>query len=131
MFNFPIKSPEGSVMRDDMTALEQLNLWKIYAEEWCEHKPSITVYVREHEWLEVGAWVYKHFDIVSGVSFLPHTDHIYKQAPYQEISEDTYDEAVLAAPVGFTWDGLSEYETGDNTTVTHELACSASGCDVL
>jgi ribonucleoside-diphosphate reductase alpha chain len=131
VFSFPVKAPEGSVMRDDMTAIEQLELWKIYAEEWCEHKPSITVSVREHEWLEVGAWVYKHFDIISGVSFLPHTDHVYKQAPYQEIGEDEYNLAVSAIPDDIDWSRLSDYETGDNTTVEHELSCSSGGCEIL
>lgn len=131
IFSFPMKAPEGSVMRDDRTALEQLELWKIYAEHWCEHKPSITVYVREHEWLEVGAWVYKHFDIVSGVSFLPHSDHIYQQAPYTEITEAEYLEALAAAPPDIDWVRLAEYETVDNTTFEHELACTAGQCDIL
>ena len=131
IFSFPVKSPESSVMRDDMTAIEQLKLWKVYAKHWCEHKPSITVYVREHEWLEVGAWVYKHFDIVSGVSFLPHTDHVYKQAPYQEITEEEYNAAIDSFPKTINWGELSDYETADNTSVEHELACSAGGCEIL
>jgi len=132
VFSFPVSAPKNSVMRDDMTALEQLELWRVYAEHWCEHKPSITVYVREHEWLEVGAWVYRHFDIVSGVSFLPHTDHIYPQAPYQEITEDEYKSRLAEMPENIVWERLSDYETEDTTTVTHELACSASGgCEIL
>jgi ribonucleoside-triphosphate reductase len=127
VFSFPKTSPEGSVMRDDMTAIEQLELWKIYAEHWCEHKPSITVYVREHEWLEVGAWVYEHFDLLSGVSFLPHSDHVYKQAPYQELTEEAYNKAVAAFPDKIDWSMLEQYETEDNSTVEHELACSAAG----
>ena len=131
VFSFPMKAPEGSVFRDDMTAIEQLELWKVYAEHWTEHKPSITVYVRESEWMEVGAWVYKHFDLLSGVSFLPHTDHIYKQAPYQEITEEEYNTIVDKFPKQLEWDRLSEYETEDNTTVEHELACSAAGgCEI-
>ena len=131
VFSFPMKAPEGSVFRDDMTAIEQLELWKVYAEHWAEHKPSITVYVRESEWMEVGAWVYKHFDLLSGVSFLPHTDHIYKQAPYQEITEEEYNTIVDKFPKQLEWDRLSEYETEDNTTVEHELACSAAGgCEI-
>jgi ribonucleoside-triphosphate reductase len=126
VFSFPRKSPEDSVMRDDMTAIEQLELWRVYAEYWCEHKPSITVYVREHEWLDVGAWVYKHFDLISGVSFLPHSDHVYKQAPYQEISEEEYEQAMADFPK-INWDELEKYETEDNSTVEHELACSAAG----
>jgi len=132
VFSFPVSAPKNSVMRDDMTALQQLELWRVYAEHWCEHKPSITVYVREHEWLEVGAWVYRHFDIVSGVSFLPHTDHIYPQAPYQEITEDEYKSRLAEMPENIVWERLSDYETEDTTTVTHELACSASGgCEIL
>lgn len=128
IFSFPMKAPEGSVMRDDRTAIEQLELWKVYQEHWCEHKPSITVYVKEHEWLEVGAWVYKHFNQVSGVSFLPHSDHTYQQAPYQEIDEDTYDKLVKEMP-DIDWEAFSE--DMDNTTGTHELACSASGgCEI-
>jgi ribonucleoside-triphosphate reductase len=129
VFSFPRKSPEDSVMRDDMTAIEQLELWRVYAEYWCEHKPSITVYVREHEWLDVGAWVYKHFDLISGVSFLPHSDHVYKQAPYQEISEEEYEQAMADFPK-INWDELEKYETEDNSTVEHELACSAGGCEL-
>lgn len=127
VFSFPRKSPDYSVMRNDMTALQQLEVWKVYAEHWCEHKPSITVYVRDHEWLEVGAWVYGHFDLLSGVSFLPHTDHVYKQAPYQEISEEEYREALDAYPDKIVWAELEKYETEDNSTVEHELACSAAG----
>ena len=130
VFSFPVKAPTASIKRDDMTAIEQLELWRVYAEHWCEHKPSITVYVREDEWMEVGAWVYKHFDLVSGVSFLPHTDHVYKQAPYQEITEVEYKEALVQMPDNISWDRLADYETVDNTTVEHELASSAGGCEL-
>ena len=129
VFSFPKTSPTDSVMRDDMAAIEQLELWKVYATHWCEHKPSITVYVREHEWLDVGAWVYKNFDLISGVSFLPHTDHVYKQAPYQEISEAEYVTADLNFPE-IKWEELEKYETEDNSTVEHELACSAGNCEL-
>jgi ribonucleoside-diphosphate reductase alpha chain len=131
IFSFPVASPKASVKRNDVTAIDQLELWRVYAEHWCEHKPSITVYVREDEWLEVGAWVYKHFDLVSGVSFLPHTDHVYKQAPYQEITEEAYKEALVQMPDNISWDRLATYETEDNTTVEHELACTAGGCEIL
>jgi len=127
IFSFPVSAPKNSITRNDMTALEQLELWRTYAEHWCEHKPSITVYVREHEWLEVGAWVYSNFDLISGVSFLPHSDHIYPQAPYQEISEEEYTRKLLEMPKHIAWERLSDYETEDSTTVTHELACSAAG----
>ena len=82
VFSFPVKSPKNAITRDDRSALEQLETWKTYALEWCEHKPSVTISVRDHEWMEVGAWVYKHFDIISGISFLPHSNHTYQQAPY-------------------------------------------------
>jgi len=128
IFSFPMKAPEGSVMRDDRNALEQLELWKIYAEHWCEHKPSITVYVKEEEWLDVEAWVYANFDICSGVSFLPHSNHSYQQAPYQEIDEETYDKAVSAMPA-IAWEEFVE-ET-DNTTGSQELACKGGACEVV
>lgn len=128
VFSFPMKAPKESVMRDDMTAIEQLELWKIYQEHWCEHKPSITVYVREHEWLEVGAWVYEHFDSVSGVSFLPHTDHVYKQAPYQETDEEGYNRLLEQMPKNVDWTKLGEYEQEDNTKASQELACVAGVC---
>jgi len=122
VFSFPMKAPEGSVMRDDRDAIEQLELWKIYAEHWCEHKPSITVYVKEDEWMEVGAWVYRNFDICSGVSFLPHTDHSYRQAPYQEITEEVYLSKLKEMPQDIDWTELTEYETDDfKLTWTHKV----------
>lgn len=131
VFSFPMKAPKGSVLRNDMTAIEQLELWKIYAEHWCEHKPSITVYVREHEWVEVGAWVYKHFDLLSGVSFLPHndSDHVYKQAPYQEITEEEYERLVSEMPK-IRWQHLMEYEYEDNTVSSQTLACTGGTCEL-
>jgi len=130
VFSFPIKAPEGAIMRNDMSAIEQLELWKVYAEHWCEHKPSITISVRESEWLHVQAWVYENFDMCSGVSFLPMDDHIYPQAPYQDIEETEYKERLASLP-DIKWEKLLEYETGDNTTVEHELACSAAGgCEI-
>lgn len=131
VFSFPMKAPEGSVMRNDRTAIEQLELWKIYQEAWCEHKPSITVYVKEEEWLEVGAWVYKHFDAVSGVSFLPHSEHSYKQAPYQEISEDEFNSLVESMPKDVDFSKLIEFEKEDSTVGNKELACTAGGCEIL
>jgi ribonucleoside-diphosphate reductase alpha chain len=131
VFSFPVKSPEESVMRDDMTAIEQLELWKVYAEHWCEHKPSITVYYRDEEFLAVQAWVYENFDIVSGISFLPHSDHVYKQAPYQEITKEEYDEMVESFPQDIDWGELADYETADTTTVEHELACTGGACEIL
>jgi ribonucleoside-diphosphate reductase alpha chain len=132
VFSFPMRSPDHSVFRDDRSAIDQLEVWKIYAEHWCEHKPSITVYVRDEEWVEVAAWVYANFDILSGVSFLPHSDHVYDQAPYQEITKDEYEDALSLMPERLDWDRLSNYEDGDTTTVEHELACSGPGsCDIL
>ena len=130
VFSFPIKAPNNAIIRDNVSALEQLELWKIYAEHWCEHKPSITVYVKEDEWLDVGAWVYKNFDIVSGVSFLPFDGGVYPQAPYQECTEEVYNEAVKNMPT-INWSNLSKYENEDNVTVEHELACSAGSCEIL
>jgi len=129
IFSFPMAAPTSSVLRNDITAIEQLELWKIYAEHWCEHKPSVTVYVRESEWLEVAAWVYKNFDIMSGVSFLPHSDHIYKQAPYEEITKEKYDELVAKMPT-IDWSKFETYEGTDNTTASQELACAAGACEV-
>lgn len=130
VFSFPMKAPEGSVMRNDMSALEQLELWKIYAEHWCEHKPSITVYYRDEEYLDVMAWVYKNFDLCSGISFLPHSDHVYKQAPYQEIDKETYEKLVAEMPA-IDWEKLVEYESDDMTTGSQELACKGGACEIV
>ena len=131
VFSFPVKSPAGAVTRNDMTAIEQLELWKVYALEWCEHKPSVTITVREEEWLKVGAWVYDNFDICSGVSFLPHSDHSYAQAPYQDCDKDTYEEALAKMPERIDWLGLSEYEQEDNTAGSQTMACSGDSCEVV
>lgn len=130
VFSYPMKSPDGAITRDQVSALDQLRLWLTYAEFWCEHKPSITVYVRDEEWLEVGAFVYKHFDKMSGVSFLPHSDHVYQQAPYSEIDEATYNALIAEMPTSIDWDLLEAYEREDSTTGTHELACSAGNCEI-
>lgn len=131
VFYFPIKSPEGSLNRDSLTAIEHLEIWKIYQEHWCEHKPSITVTVKEHEWPTVGAWVYENFDAISGVSFLPHSDHTYRQAPYQEVSQEEYEKMVDRMPGKIDWTELSLYEKEDNTSGSQTLACSADGCEVV
>lgn len=130
VFSFPMKSPEGAITRNDMTAIEQLELWLIYQRHWCEHKPSITVTVRDQEWMEVGAWVYKYFDEVSGVSFLPHSDHTYQQAPYQEVTEREYLEALAIMPERIDWSKLSEFETEDASKGTSTFACIGS-CEVV
>jgi ribonucleoside-triphosphate reductase len=129
VFSFPHKSPKGVTMRDDVTALDQLNLWLTYQRHWCEHKPSITVYVREHEWMEVGAFVYKHFDEMSGVSFLPYDNGSYQQAPYQECTEEEYLRRVEEMPKDIDWGSLKEEE--DNTTASQELACTGGVCEIV
>jgi len=132
VFSFPMKSPKGAITRTDMTAIEQLDLWKIYQEEWCEHKPSVTISVKENEWPEVGGWVYNNFDLVSGVSFLPFSDHTYKQAPYQDCTKEDYEEALKKMPEEIDWNKLSDYEAEDNTSGMQTLACSSElGCEVV
>jgi ribonucleoside-triphosphate reductase len=132
VFSFPVKAPEGAIVRNDLTAIEHLNIWLVYQRAWCEHKPSITVSVKEDEWMEVGAWVYKHFDEVSGISFLPHSDHSYKQAPYQEVTKEEYDSLVSKMPKEIRWEDLSFYETEDGTSTNATLACSSDGnCELV
>jgi ribonucleoside-diphosphate reductase alpha chain len=131
VFTFPMKAPEGAILRDDRTAIEQLELWLIYQEYYCEHKPSITVSVRDNEWLEVGAWVYEHFDKVSGVSFLPHSDHSYQQAPYEDCTEGVYLEAVGGMPEAVNWSRIKEYELSDTTRGMKTLACTGNVCEVV
>lgn len=131
VFSFPMKSPFGAVLRNDMTALEQLELWLTYQRHWCEHKPSITVTVRDHEWLEVGAWVYKHFNEVSGVSFLPHSNHTYQQAPYQEVGEREYEELLSLMPQKIDWAKLSDYEVDDTSKGTSTFACAGGSCEIV
>ena len=128
VFSFPMKAPSHSVLASDMTAIDQLEHYLTFSKHWTEHNPSITVYVREHEWIGVGAWVYDHFDEVNGVSFLPFSDHIYAQAPYQPITEEKYNEMSLTFPtVDFNMFKVNEHE--DNTKGAQELACVAGGCD--
>jgi len=131
VFSFPIKSPESSIFRNDKTAIEQLEHWLIYQRHWCEHKPSVTISVREDEWFAVGAWVYKYFDEVSGVSFLPHSEHIYRQAPYQECTSKEYKSLLKKMPKEIDWSELSDTEQEDNTTGMQELACSAGSCELV
>jgi ribonucleoside-triphosphate reductase len=132
VFSFAMKSPEGAVTRTQMTAIEQLELWKTYALHWCEHKPSVTISVKEDEWMEVGAWVYENFDVASGVSFLPHSDHTYQQAPYQDIDVDEYNDWQQAyGYVELDWNQLSLFEKEDNTSGSRELACTAGVCEVV
>lgn len=132
VFSFAVKSPEGCMTRDSLTATEHMDLWLLYQREWCMHKPSITITVKDNEWMDVGAWVWKNFDEVSGVSFLPHSNHSYQQAPYQEITEEKYNQWVKDHPLPeIDWRELSSIEKEDNTTSSQTLACSASGCEIL
>ena len=131
VFSFPMKAPDGCITRNDLTAIDQLETWLMYQRYWCEHKPSCTVSVREHEWLDVGAWVYKYFDEISGVSFLPHSEHVYQQAPYQDVNREEYLEAVKLMPQDIDWAELSNYEKEDNTTGSQELACSSGVCEIV
>jgi ribonucleoside-diphosphate reductase alpha chain len=132
VFSFPMKSPKQAVTRTETTAIQQLELWKTYAIHWCEHKPSITVTVKEDEWMEVGAWVYENFDVASGVSFLPLFDHTYQQAPYQDIEADEYLEwKDRMSYVNLDWSRLTDFEKEDTTTGSRELACTAGVCEVV
>ena len=131
VFSFPQKSPNKAVTRNDMSAIEQLETWLTYQRHWCEHKPSVTVTVRSDEWMEVGAFVYKHFDEMSGVSFLPHSDHTYQQAPYQDCTKDDYKKLSAIMPKSIDWSKLSEYEQEDNTVATQSMACTGGVCEVV
>ena len=131
VFSFPTKSPAGCVTRTDMTAIEQLELWLVYQRHWCEHKPSVTISVKEHEWMEVGAWVWKHLEEISGISFLPFSDHVYKQAPYQDIDEQTYIRELGKLPQSVNWEELANYEKEDNTSGSQTYACSGDSCEVV
>jgi len=128
VFSFPIKSPNGSITRNDKTALEQLELWLTYQRHWCEHKPSVTISVRDEEWLEVGAWVYKHFDEISGISFLPHSDHSYVQAPYQECTKEEYIKLLKETPKSIDFKELIEDD--DMTEGAQTMACVGNSCEV-
>jgi len=131
VFSFPMKSPEGSPTRTDMTAIEQLEMWLTYQRNWCEHKPSVTITVKEHEWMEVGAWVWNHLDEISGISFLPFSDHVYKQAPYQDIDVKTYEKELLTLPSEVDWTELAQYEQEDNTAGSQTYACSGDSCEIV
>jgi ribonucleoside-triphosphate reductase len=131
VFSFPQKAPEGAVCTKDMTAIEQLQMWLMYQRNWCEHKPSVTINVKSEEWLEVGAFVYKHFDEMSGVSFLPFNEHTYQQAPYQDCGKSEYDMLKSVMPKRIDWSKLSEYESEDNTSGSQTLACSGDSCEIV
>ena len=131
VFSFPVKSPTGCVTRNDLTAIQQLEMWMIYQRYWCEHKPSVTITVRDDEWMEVGAFVFKHFDEMSGVSFLPHSDHTYQQAPYQDCTEEEYNAMLDKFVYDINWSQLAEYEKEDTTAGNQTFACSGDVCEIV
>ena len=129
VFSFPIKAPKGARVRQDLTVTDNLEIWLMYQNYWCEHKPSVTISVKEEEWLEVGSWVWKNFDNISGISFLPYDGGSYRQAPYEECTKEQYEELVKATPSKIDWNSLVEVE--DNVKGVQELACSSGSCEVL
>ncbi len=131
VFSFPSKSPEGCTTVRQVGAMEQLKLWKAYQDHWCEHKPSITVYYTDDEFLEVAQWIWDNFDTVSGISLLPYSDHVYQQAPYEDITQEKYEELLKAMPVDVNWDDLENFEKEDNTTGSQELACVGGACEIV
>jgi ribonucleoside-diphosphate reductase alpha chain len=131
VFYFPQKAPKNATVTKDLTAIDHLEMWKTYRTYWTEHNPSVTINVHEDEWLKVGAWVFDNFDSIGGVSFLPASEHTYKQAPYQEISKDEYEEWVKKSPSNIQWEMLSIYEKEDGTTGTQELSCVAGVCEIV
>jgi len=131
VFEFPIQSPENAMCQKDLSALNHLDLWLMYQTHYCDHKPSITVSYRDSEFLDVGSWVYNHFDLISGISFLPQSDHIYNQAPFQEITKEEYDLLVQRQPVDVDWSEITMYEVRDTTKNSHALACTANGCELI
>jgi ribonucleoside-diphosphate reductase alpha chain len=131
VFSFPMKSPTGAVVTADLSAIDQLEMWLAYQRSWCEHKPSVTINVKSDEWFEVGAFVYKNFDEMSGVSFLPFNEHKYQQAPYQDCDKETYDALLETMPAAIDWSKLSEYEQEDNTAGSQTLACSGDSCEIV
>lgn len=132
VFSFPQKAPDGALLRKDLTAIQHLEIWLNFRNNWCDHNPSVTINVKDHEWLGVGDWVYTHFDELGGVSFLPYSDHVYKQAPYQDLTKEEYDELIKKIPTTIRWDDLIFYENEDNTVGSQTLACSADGgCETI
>ena len=131
VFSFPVKAPTTSTTVSQVGAMEQLKLWKAYQDHWCEHKPSITVYYTDSEFLQIAQWIWDNFDSVSGISLLPFSDHVYQQAPYEEITPEQYDVALAAMPADITWDGLLEFESEDNTAGSQTMACSGGSCEIV
>jgi ribonucleoside-diphosphate reductase alpha chain len=131
VFEFPVHAPDGSIVRSSRTALEQLEHYLAFKRHWCEHNPSITVYVKENEWMDVGAWVYRNLDDVGGVSFLPHNDHVYQQAPYQDLTKEEYDKLKSTFPA-IDWNAFDGYEKAEDTTNgSQEYACTSGSCEIL
>ena len=131
VFSFPMKAPDGAVVTADISAVDQLEMWLAYQRNWCEHKPSVTINVKKDEWFEVGAFVYKHFDEMSGVSFLPYNEHTYQQAPYQEVGRSDYETLLSLMPSRIDWAKLADYEKEDNTSGMQTLACSGDSCEIV
>ncbi len=131
VFSFPVKSPKGCTTVKQVGAMEQLKLWKAYQNHWCEHKPSITVYYTDDEFLEVAQWIWDNFDLCSGISLLPYSDHVYQQAPYEDIDAEKYEELLAAMPVNVEWSALEQFEQDDNTTGSQELACVGGACEIV
>jgi ribonucleoside-diphosphate reductase alpha chain len=128
VFTFPKKAPKGALLRDGLTAIEHLRLWLVFQRHWCEHKPSVTISVKEHEWMEVGAFVWEHFDEMSGVSFLPYDGGSYRQAPYEDCTKEQYEALMAITPQDIDWDSLIEVD--DNVEGTQMLACVAGVCEI-
>ena len=131
VFSFPVKAPEKSITVAEVGAMQQLELWKTYQNHWCEHKPSITVYYTDSEFLQVAQWIWDNFEICSGISLLPVSDHVYQQAPYEDISIEKYNELLAAMPQGVSWEDLENFEQEDNTTGSQELACTGGACEIV
>ena len=131
VFSFPIKAPKNSVTVSDVGAMQQLELWKAYQDYWCEHKPSITVYYTDDEFLDVCSWIWKNFDMCSGISLLPYSDHVYPQAPYTDASDEVLQELTDRMPKNVDWSGLEQYEKEDNTIGSQELACTGGACEIV
>ena len=131
VFSFPVESPQGCTTVKQVGAMEQLKLWKAYQNHWCEHKPSITVYYTDDEFLEVAQWIWDNFDLCSGISLLPYSDHVYQQAPYEDIDAEKYEELLAAMPVSVDWSALEQFEQDDNTTGSQELACVGGACEIV
>jgi ribonucleoside-diphosphate reductase alpha chain len=131
VFSFPVKSPEASTCVRDVGAMHQLRLWKTYQNHWCEHKPSVTVYYTDSEYLQVSQWIWDNFDLCSGISLLPTSDHTYQQAPYEDISEEEYNKLVSEMPQNVNWEDLAQFEKEDNTTGSQELACVGGACEIV